>query len=102
MNKLGKNMEVCTRGIWNSTVPGITFDRNGVSNYAIMFDHLCEAYPRGEKGRLEWLSIVNKIKREGKGKPYDCIIGVSGGTDSCYLLYLAKEYGNECKFLCSN
>lgn len=87
------NMEVCTRGIWNSTVPGITFDNNGVSNYARMFDRLCEAYPRGEKGKTEWQTIVDKIKSAGINKPYDCIVGVSGGTDSCYLLYLAKEYG---------
>jgi N-acetyl sugar amidotransferase len=86
-------MEVCTRGIWNTTVPGITFDKDGVSNYARMFDRLCEAYPRGEKGKAEWLSIVEKIKRQGEKNSYDCIIGVSGGTDSCYLLYLAKEYG---------
>lgn len=86
-------MEVCTRGIWNSTVPGIKFDDQGVSNYAKMFDRLCAAYPRGEKGKSDWLSIVANIKKHGKNEPYDCIIGVSGGTDSCYLLYLAKEYG---------
>jgi len=93
MNKLDNNIKVCTRGIWNSTVPGIRFDENGVSNYATMFDHLCSAYPRGKKGSHEWLSIVDKIKRNGKGKTYDCLIGVSGGTDSCYLLYLAKVHG---------
>lgn len=86
-------MDICTRGIWNSSVPGITFNKKGVSNYAVMFDRLCEAYPRGEKGQSEWTAIVDKIKREGINKQYDCIIGVSGGTDSCYLLYLAKEYG---------
>ena len=86
-------IEVCTRGIWDSTVPGITFDKDGVSNYARMFDRLCQAYPSGKKGRDEWELIVDKIKRDGNEKPYDCIIGVSGGTDSCYLLYLAKESG---------
>ncbi len=82
----------CTRGIWDSTIPGISFDDQGVSNYAKMFDHLCEAYPKGEKGWKEWLNIVDMIKSEGAGKPYDCIIGVSGGTDSSYLLYIAKMY----------
>ena len=85
---------MCTRGIWDTTVPGITFDENGVSNYAKMFDKLCEADPRGEKGRLYWGSIIEKIKEKGKNKKYDCIIGVSGGTDSSYLLHIAKkEYG---------
>jgi N-acetyl sugar amidotransferase len=85
---------MCTEGVWDTTVPGINFDENGVSNYAKMFYKLCEAYPRGEKGRRDWENIVEKIKVKGKGKRYDCIVGVSGGTDSSYLLHIAKnEYG---------
>ena len=86
-----KEYKLCTRGIWDTTVPGITFDENGASNYAIMFDKLCEAYPKGEKGKLQWENIVDKIKENGKGKKYDCIIGVSGGTDSSYLMYVCKK-----------
>ncbi|MBN1213868.1 MAG: N-acetyl sugar amidotransferase [Candidatus Lokiarchaeota archaeon] len=85
---------ICTRGIWDTTVPGITFDENGVSNYAKMFDKLCEEYPRGEKGKKQWENIVDKIKEKGKGKKYDCIIGVSGGTDSSYLMHIAKKEYN--------
>ncbi len=86
--------KICKRGIWDTTVPGITFDENGVSNYAKMFDNLCEVYPRGEKGKLYWENIVDSIKEKGKGKKYDCVIGVSGGTDSSYLLHIAKKvYG---------
>lgn len=85
-----EELQICTRGVWNTTVPGITFDNMGVSNYAKMFDNLCEAYPRGEKGKEEWIKILEKIQKNGKGKRYDCIIGVSGGTDSCYLLHYAK------------
>ncbi|MBK7380896.1 MAG: hypothetical protein IPJ03_18235 [Ignavibacteriales bacterium] len=51
MKELKKNYEICSRGVWDATVPGITFDDNGVSNYALMFDKLCKAYPRGEKGK---------------------------------------------------
>jgi N-acetyl sugar amidotransferase len=86
--------KICTRGIWDTTVPGIAFDENGVSNYAKIFDRLCEAYPLGEKGRLEWEKLIEKIKKDGKGKKYDCLIGVSGGTDSSYLMHLAKEKYN--------
>lgn len=86
--------KICTRGIWDTTVPGITFDDNGVSNYAKIFDRLCEAYPLGEKGKFEWEKLIEKIKKDGIGKKYDCLIGVSGGTDSSYLMHLAKEkYG---------
>lgn len=85
--------KICSRGVWDESIPGITFDENGVCNFALLYDRLAEAYPRGEKGRAHWESLVERIKAEGKGKHYDCIIGVSGGTDSSYLLYLAKEYG---------
>jgi N-acetyl sugar amidotransferase len=90
MPSVGK---ICTRGVWDESVPGIKFDENGVSNYAQLMDKLVEAYPLGEKGKAEWHRILNLIKKSGEGKRYDCIIGVSGGTDSSYLLWLAKEYG---------
>lgn len=86
--------KICTRGIWDTTVPGITFDENGVSNYAKMFDKLVEISPEGEVGKSFWENAIDKMKEKGKGKKYDCIIGVSGGTDSSYLMYVAKkQYG---------
>jgi len=85
--------KICTRGVWDESVPKITFDQKGVSNYAHLHDKLVEAYPRGEKGRADWDAMVQKIKASGKGRRYDCIIGVSGGTDSSYLLHIAKEQG---------
>lgn len=85
--------QICTIGLWNESVPGIKFDEKGVSNYSKMFQKFTELYPRGEKGLVEWKEWLNRIKKDGKNKKYDCIVGVSGGTDSCYLLYLAKKYG---------
>jgi N-acetyl sugar amidotransferase len=85
--------QICTRGVWDETIPGIVFDKDGVSNYAKLFDTLAESYPRGEKGQNEWHRIVNEIKIKGQKNRYDCIIGVSGGTDSSYLLYLANQTG---------
>jgi N-acetyl sugar amidotransferase len=90
MSSTGK---ICTRGVWDETIPGITFDENGISNYYYLMDRLMKAYPRGETGLEVWRSLTRKISGAGAGKPYDCIIGVSGGTDSSYLLWLAKEYG---------
>lgn len=88
------NYQICTKGIWDTTVPGISFDKNGVSNYAKMFETYSSQYTRGEKGLAEWNSYLQKIKNAGKKNQYDCIIGISGGTDSSYLMYLAKEvYG---------
>jgi N-acetyl sugar amidotransferase len=84
---------ICTRGVWDETVPQIQFDVQGVSNYAHLSDRLAEAFPRGEKGRTDWDDIVKKIKLHGRTNKYDCIIGVSGGTDSSFLLHIAKEQG---------
>jgi len=85
--------QICTRGLWDETVPGIRFDENGVSNYAKLFDRLVEEFPRGDQGQEDWGKLVSNMKESGKSKAYDCIIGVSGGTDSSYLLHLAKEEG---------
>jgi hypothetical protein len=46
-----------------------------------------------KEGQQRLESIIGDIKRDGKGKKYDCVIGVSGGTDSSYMLWMAKEYG---------
>lgn len=85
--------KVCKKGIWDETIPGITFDEEGISNYCYLQQKMMADYPKGEKGKKDWEDIIRQIKVSGKNKKYDCIIGVSGGVDSSYLLYLAKEYG---------
>ncbi|WP_128548314.1 N-acetyl sugar amidotransferase [Larkinella soli] len=86
--------QICQEGIWDTSVPGIRFDEQGVSNYARIQKKLSEAFPRGEKGREEWSGIVERIKKAApKNSRYDCLIGVSGGTDSSYLLHIARQYG---------
>ena len=87
-------MQICTRCIYDESVPYITFDEDGVCNYCKQIDNLKEEYGTGsEKGEKKLESIISEIKYHGKGKKYDCIIGVSGGTDSSYMLYLAKKWG---------
>ena len=92
MNKI-KPYQICTRGVWDTTVPGITFHGKGASNYSRIHDQLVAKYPRGEKGLQDWRAIVQKIIEKGQGKQYDCVVGISGGTDSSYLLHMACEYG---------
>ena len=93
MRKLGRSLKVtiCNSGIWDTSVPGISFDQKGNSNYSKIFNEMLKLYPRGKSGQLQWEKFLSKIKKEGKGKKYDCIIGVSGGTDSSYLMYVMKE-----------
>lgn len=87
------NYQRCTRGLWDSSVPGIRFNEKGVSNYCNLHENLERAFVRGNEGERMWELKLKKIKKQGLGKRYDCIIGVSGGTDSSYLLHQAIKWG---------
>ncbi len=85
---------ICSRCIYGSDIANISFDEQGVCNYCRQIDDLAELYGTGkEKGKNEWLRLVDEIKAAGKGKKYDCIVGVSGGADSSFMVYQALEYG---------
>lgn len=88
-----RNIIICTRCLYDADMPNIEFDEEGVCNYCRMHDQLCEQFPGGEKGVKEFDVIVKEIKEAGKNKKYDVVVGVSGGADSSYMIYLAKEYG---------
>lgn len=88
------NDQICTRCIYDSNVPAITFDEDGVCNYCKMVDDLQEQYKTGTpEGEGKFLEIVKQIKIDGQGKKYDCVVGVSGGTDSSYMVIKAVEWG---------
>jgi len=57
---------ICTLGIWDSTIPGIVFDKDGISNYARIQQKLMADFPRGEKGKKDWLAMVEKSKKPEK------------------------------------
>lgn len=85
---------VCKNCIYDSNIVGIEFDDEGVCNYCHQIDDLQKQYGTGEeKGEKKLQATIEEIKREGKNKPYDCIVGVSGGTDSSYMLSKAIEWG---------
>ncbi|MBD2700699.1 N-acetyl sugar amidotransferase [Spirosoma sp. BT702] len=86
-------MKICAKGVWDESIPGITFDEHGVSNFCKLQETMMANYPRGEKGLADWQKLVAAIKKIGQHKPYDCLIGVSGGVDSSYLLHLAVQHG---------
>lgn len=84
----------CSRCVQDSTVPGIEFDSDDVCNFCHLHDKLEKSFPNGDKGAAMMDEFVRKMKRKGKNKKYDCVVGVSGGRDSCYLLYLVvKKWG---------
>ncbi len=81
----------CVRCVMDTTVPGISFDPKGECNFCALHDKLDNAYPLTESGKKNFEQLIERIKKEGQGKKYDSIIGISGGRDSCYALYLVKK-----------
>lgn len=82
--------QICSVCIYGSEVPSIFFDAAGVCNYCHQVRELTETYGTGQpKGDKAFESLLAEIRKNGRRKRYDCIIGVSGGTDSSYLLHLA-------------
>ncbi|MBA3679588.1 MAG: N-acetyl sugar amidotransferase [Bacteroidetes bacterium] len=87
-------MQTCKRCIYNSSIPKITFNTAGICNYCDQYDSMNLQYPIDDRGKKIINDYVEQIKKDGKGKPYDVVIGVSGGCDSSYMLHLAKNvYG---------
>lgn len=84
-------MRICTRCIQDETVPGISFDENGVCNYCHLHDELCEIFPNDERGGKKLNKIIENIRLQAKNKEFDCVVGISGGRDSIYLLYNAVK-----------
>lgn len=84
----------CSRCVQDSTVPGIVFDENLVCNFCHLHDKMEKVFPNGVEGETIMADFVEKMKQVGQHKKYDCVVGVSGGRDSCYLLYLVvKKWG---------
>lgn len=87
------NYQRCTRCVMDNTSDyTITFDEQGHCNYCndVLNRMPSEYFPDGG-GKLD--EMMSRLKEEGKGHKYDCIVGVSGGLDSSYVIYLGHKYG---------
>lgn len=88
------HIQICTKCIYDSTMGGIQFDENGICNYCRQLEEMTELYGTGsEKGRTLLRKIIMEIKASGRRNKYNCVIGVSGGTDSSFLLMKSVEWG---------
>lgn len=89
-----KEIIECRRCVLStSDVSNISFDEDGVCNYCRYYDSVTSKLGNAEQQK-KWLSDkIDSIKQDGKNKPYDCILGVSGGVDSTYLAYWVKQVG---------
>ena len=89
------NYRLCRRCVMDTSDPGIKFDEDGICDHCHDFEEVVKPHwHTDELGRKELNSIIDEIKREGKDKDYDCLLGISGGVDSSYMLHLAiNEFG---------
>lgn len=84
---------VCARCVYNASVPGISFDSRGVCNYCAVHDALESEYPTGAEGERRLADVAARIKAAGRRSEYDCVVGVSGGCDSSWMLHKMTELG---------
>jgi N-acetyl sugar amidotransferase len=83
---------VCVNCVMDTSDSKLIFDDKGFCDHCnTFFKDIKPNWNTGEKGWAEISKIAGQIKKEGEGKDFDCIIGMSGGIDSSYLVYLAKK-----------
>ena len=87
-----REYQQCVRCVMDTTDPEIQFDEKGICNHCTNFLKRREEVKAMKKLGTEHLAgIIEKIKKKGKNRKYDVLLGISGGTDSCYVAYLLKQ-----------
>jgi len=85
-----RSYQICSNCVMDTSDSKIKFDERGFCDHCNDFyNNILPNWHTGERGSTELTQIVQKIKKEGAGKDFDCILGMSGGVDSSYLLHLA-------------
>ena len=90
-----RKYQVCSRCVMDTTDTDIQFDEHGVCQRCREYEErILPDWNHGKGHETELQELISKIKKSGEGKKYDCILGLSGGLDSTYMLHLAvKEWG---------
>lgn len=87
-----REYQICNNCVMDTTDSKIVFDEHGVCDYCNSYkNEILPNWNPNESNEIELNKIAEQIRKEGQGKEYDCILGLSGGTDSSYLAYVAKE-----------
>ena len=87
-----KKYKICNRCVMDTSDPNISFDDNGQCGYCSNFDkNILPNWNANNSGLSKLLEMSESIKKDSKGSDFDCIIGLSGGLDSSYAAYIAKE-----------
>lgn len=83
---------ICTNCIMDTSDPEIEFDDRGVCDHCTHFHRvILPRWHTDERGARELQKVVDRIRKTGRKRPHDCLLGISGGVDSSYLAYIAKE-----------
>lgn len=87
--------QICSKLVVDTSDPTIRFDADGISHhYHDFFANTLPQWKTGADGAVALASKVDEIRKAGKGKEFDCIIGLSGGADSSYMLHkMVNEHG---------
>lgn len=85
-------LRVCTRTVMDETDPDISFDEQGISNWWHDYHAIVATRPNEEQRATLLEDALRRIKESGAGRPFDCILGLSGGVDSSYMAYLARKW----------
>jgi putative aminotransferase len=89
---VSRSYQICSRCIMDTTDPNIVFDDRGWCDYCNNYESaIAPNLHTTERGIHKLNELAEKIKAEGKGRDFDCIIGLSGGLDSSFAAYVAKE-----------
>lgn len=90
-----RNPQICTNCVMDTSDSRITFDDNGVCDHCNDFySNVQPNWHTDERGKQQLAAVIANIKKDGKSRDFDCILGISGGVDSSYMLHLAvKEFG---------
>ena len=85
-----REYQICKKCIMDTSDPHIHFDEQGVCDYCNNFENTIKpSWHTDDKGKAQLQQLAAKIKNEGEGKDFDCIIGLSGGLDSSYAAHIA-------------
>jgi len=87
-----RGYQECIQCVMDTTDPDIVFDERGFCHYCVDFENSIQPHwHNDERGARELSVLADKIRHAGRGKDFDCIIGLSGGLDSSFTAYIAKE-----------
>jgi asparagine synthetase B (glutamine-hydrolysing) len=86
-----RTYQICPNCIMDTSDSNIVFDSRGWCDYCNNYHaNILPHWHPDERGERELQPVIERIKRDGRGKDHDCLIGISGGVDSSYVTYLAK------------